>query len=145
MDTRELAWAAGLFEGEGCFGSNPLGYPRAAINMTDEDSLRRFCAAVGVGNVTGPHPKGDYKPQWTWQTQGLENVQVVAARLWYGLGQRRRSRAKEVLAAAPPLTSWASRTHCSQGHLYDEENTLQRSDGGRRCRICKRESYRRAA
>jgi hypothetical protein len=39
----------------------------------------------------------------------------------------------------------AARTHCPQGHPYDEENTLYR--GGRRnrrlCRECNRAAYRR--
>lgn len=35
-----------------------------------------------------------------------------------------------------------SKTHCPQGHPYDEENTY-RVAGGRKCRICKRETHRR--
>ena len=36
----------------------------------------------------------------------------------------------------------AAKTHCPQGHLYDETNTrLER--GGRRCRACERERSRR--
>ncbi|WP_396897297.1 NUMOD4 motif-containing HNH endonuclease [Mycolicibacterium fortuitum] len=31
---------------------------------------------------------------------------------------------------------WARRTHCSKGHEFTTENTLSRSDGGRRCRTC---------
>lgn len=30
----------------------------------------------------------------------------------------------------------AAKTHCPQGHPYDEGNTLRRSDGGRGCRSC---------
>lgn len=29
-----------------------------------------------------------------------------------------------------------ARTHCKQGHLYDEANTYMRNDGARRCRKC---------
>ena len=32
----------------------------------------------------------------------------------------------------------ASKTHCKHGHPFDEENTILRSDGGRRCRACLR-------
>jgi hypothetical protein len=31
----------------------------------------------------------------------------------------------------------ASRTHCPQGHPYDEANTYRYSDGRRACRICR--------
>jgi len=36
---------------------------------------------------------------------------------------------------------YASRTHCEHGHLYDEANTIRRSNGGRRCRTCIRARY----
>jgi hypothetical protein len=32
----------------------------------------------------------------------------------------------------------ASKTHCKQGHPYDEKNTLIRRSGGRACRECHR-------
>jgi hypothetical protein len=34
----------------------------------------------------------------------------------------------------------ASRTHCPQGHPYDERNTYISPKGDRRCRECQRES-----
>src|SRR5665213_179839 len=65
--TREnLAWMAGLFEGEGYVQGRPRSYKRAdgrsfttigyrlAITMTDEDIIRRFHRLAGVGNVNGP-------------------------------------------------------------------------------------------
>jgi HNH endonuclease len=44
--------------------------------------------------------------------------------------------------------SWQkAKTHCPEGHLYDEVNTRYEKDGGRRCRTCERtrnrESQRR--
>ena len=103
--TRELAWAAGLFEGEGCVfsaGQNKYGYQYTAlaVNMTDEDSVRRFAAAVGVGNVRGPILKTSAfvnKPVWEWRIANFEQVQAVIAMLWFGLGTRRRARATELL------------------------------------------------
>lgn len=39
----------------------------------------------------------------------------------------------------------AAKTHCPQGHPYDAENTvLDASSGGRRCRICRTASLRKA-
>jgi hypothetical protein len=34
------------------------------------------------------------------------------------------------------------KTHCPQGHLYDEENTGLTPSGGRYCKACKREKIR---
>jgi hypothetical protein len=38
----------------------------------------------------------------------------------------------------------AKRTHCPQGHPYDETNTVVLADGKRRCRICRAESEARS-
>ena len=97
----ELAWAAGLFEGEGSiFLHQRKSHSTLALglNMTDEDSVRRFAKAVGVGNVTGPH-ETTHKPRWQWRCDGFGKAQAVIAMLWDGLGSRRKQRAKECLAA----------------------------------------------
>jgi hypothetical protein len=39
--------------------------------------------------------------------------------------------------------TWAQRTHCPQGHPYDEANTYVEPSGRRRCRICNCEKQRR--
>jgi hypothetical protein len=103
----ELAWAGGLFEGEGCFylQVNKTGQPRskAVLSMTDEDVVRRFASAVGLGKVLGPyrHRQPQYKAHWDWCVTGLEDVQAIAAMLWQGLGVRRRARAVQVLDGTP--------------------------------------------
>lgn len=38
-----------------------------------------------------------------------------------------------------------SRTHCPQGHPYDDENTIHTARGSRNCRPCGREASRRYA
>ena len=98
-------WAAGLFEGEGCFTTSIRNDPRyrnghrvvkASLVMTDEDPVRRFHRAVGLGGVYEYQTQRG-RPCWCWATQSREGVQAVVAMLWDGLGIRRRARAKEVL------------------------------------------------
>jgi len=36
----------------------------------------------------------------------------------------------------------AEKTHCPQGHPYDEANTYRKPRGDRECRICRRERER---
>ena len=99
----EMAWAGGLFEGEGSvfLQRKPSGgYPTVAVEMCDEDPVRRFHQAVGIGEVTGPyrskqHP--EWKPKWRWRVHGFERTQAVVAMLWPYLGERRRGKAQEVL------------------------------------------------
>jgi hypothetical protein len=102
---QELAWAAGLFEGEGCITSGSSGQEHLptvilTLSSSDEDTLRRFASAVGVGHVSGPRvPKDGRKPMWSWHCARFEDAQFVIAALWSGLGSRRRARAGEVLLA----------------------------------------------
>lgn len=35
------------------------------------------------------------------------------------------------------------KTRCPKGHRYDERNTYRRPDGGRGCRLCRRDACRR--
>jgi len=113
-----LAWAAGLFEGEGSFSAGLYSRKhlvsgatrkyqsiQANLRMTDEDVVRRFGAIVGVGSVHGPyhHPsptRPNVKPFWMWQAAGFQQVQAIIAMLWAWLGCRRRDRAAEVLQFA---------------------------------------------
>lgn len=71
MESVELAWAAGLFEGEGsCFARKKDSghhYIELSLASTDEDVLRRFHDAVGVGTVHGPRKLPGRKPIWTWR------------------------------------------------------------------------------
>jgi hypothetical protein len=109
MTMREdIAWAAGLFEGEGSFMvAYAPSYPRAVVIMTDEDVIRRFGAVVGLGNIRGPYtrkgqPANKWKPFWTWSVSGFEKTQAIYAMFWPWLGARRRQRGKELLSAHVP-------------------------------------------
>lgn len=95
----EVAWAAGIFEGEGCITWHGGGRPMLAVNMTDEDVLRRFADVVG-GKVYGPcQGKGaTWKPYFRWYVQGNERTERVLALFQPWLGRRRTARASEVLS-----------------------------------------------
>jgi len=102
----DLAWAAGIFEGEGCiyqYRGRGYQYPRLKVGMTDEDIVRRFHEIVGCGSVTRfnspAHEKRGNKPVWVWTAGRTEDVARVAGMLWPWLGERRRAKAVEVLDA----------------------------------------------
>ena len=80
-EEKNLAYIAGLFDGEGCVScvQRPIKrtdrngkiyiqwYIRAEIAMTDEDTIRWVHDTLGMG-WSGPkryHTK-NYKPQWRW-------------------------------------------------------------------------------
>lgn len=101
-DTKLIAWAAGIFEGEGCFSLtvNTAKRQRAAVArivMTDHDIIVRFRDAVQMGRVRGPIQVKTNKPYWAWSVSSFEETQQLICLLWEHLGARRRAKAKELL------------------------------------------------
>jgi hypothetical protein len=94
-----IAWAAGLFEGEGTlFLTGQTGSPCAALSMTDEDVVRRFARIIGkgqIGEVIDPRPQ--CKPLWTWRLGTKADIGALIELLYPYLGERRRAKADEVL------------------------------------------------
>ncbi len=89
------AWAAGLFEGEGCIGPDEV-----RLKMTDEDVVRRFAAIVGVGTVYPPYRQAQLNrlPAWQWVTARRRNVEIILTRFLPYFGQRRAAKARQTLA-----------------------------------------------
>lgn len=154
----ELAWAAGLFEGEGSFIDRMIrdGWSvQAVITMSDRDVLERFCTIIGRGFVevlNRPNAPAHYRQMYRWRVQDTEGVQCVIKLLLPWLGTRRRAKALEVDAIACTIkpgyvARMDKRTHCLKGHPLTGDNVLyntRRKDGHRtrRCRECRREYHR---
>lgn len=108
VDREQLAWAAGLFEGEGTFstrnGKNGGKRDRglvAKLKMADEDVVRKFYNTIGTGHMTGPYPcdGAGRKPLWIWQTGSFEGVQHTMISLYEWLQSRRRLKILELLTS----------------------------------------------
>lgn len=106
----EIAWAAGIYEGEGtCYMQRRAKGTRSDIAtlkvvMTDEDIVRRFGAVVGVGSISGPHAdkrKASYKPTWRYIVHGTR-ARAVLEMFFPWLGERRKAQAIQVF---PDLAS----------------------------------------
>ncbi len=114
INREDIAWAAGLFEGEGSISWSrhknryrPDGECYHTLQMslhsTDEDVVRKFAKIIGVGKVHGPYrfPSPEVpnrKPSWYWGITSHERCQAVIAMLWPWLCSRRKAKAKETLA-----------------------------------------------
>ncbi len=99
----DIAWAGGLFEGEGCFTSSQTSSGRwtaiACLYMADEEIVRKFAEIVGVGNVTfTDRSKYGAKDLWMWRSATAEKFKIVFELLEPYLGERRRARANEILS-----------------------------------------------
>jgi hypothetical protein len=91
IDTHELAWAAGLFDGEGHVSTKSNGGPRnrrisANVGQKDRRVLDRFQAAVGVGKIYQRRSDGLFY----WDTAAKDRVHRVMWMLWLWLSPVKR-------------------------------------------------------
>lgn len=81
----DIAWAAGLYEGEGSVSIARVGScPGVSISMTDIEPLQSMQRIFG-GKITGPYNYSKGKPVWRWSIYRWENVnsfyEAIRARL----------------------------------------------------------------
>lgn len=94
----ETIWLAAILEGEGSFTHKRPGSPSVKMQMTDEDVVRRAHQFAGVGTVSGPHTRKDYKLTWTWHVQNRQDAAMVMLRVLPFMGHRRQKKILELLA-----------------------------------------------
>lgn len=150
LNKMELAWAAGLFEGEGSIYTTGNKGITIALASSDLDVVTRFANILNfpiklrltkgkVSNITGL----PYKDMYEWRTSRFEFCQAAIALLWIWLGVRRKQDAIACLSLAKtghksPNTGWdLTKTACPQGHSFDMANTYIDKKGCRICRKCR--------
>lgn len=111
----EIAWAAGIFEGEGSWGfyASKL---RADIVMGDRDVLERVASALAMGRVVNePLPANPQHRQMFRLC--VTNAQAIelALLLWPYLGERRRSVFREKLALREAFIQEATKERICEG------------------------------
>ncbi len=108
--TREnIAWLAGLMEGEACFvlcfkqNQNGTRYPwfSVSVNMTDGDVVDKAARITGMGNYSGPWPQKNpkHKPFYRWNVTKREYVYALLVALYPFMGLRRKAKIESILEA----------------------------------------------
>ena len=96
-DDLQAAWAAGLYEGEGCLYKSGNQW-RLQLNMTDKDVVDRFHAFVHCGSVRPlASRQNHHKAAWRWTCAARADVARVLQTLLPYLGDRRAAKATECL------------------------------------------------
>lgn len=109
MNREELAWAAGLFDGEGTVylhrnrGAGGA-WARLTIVQNDPQVLARFRDAVGLGNLLGPYRRNQegrkvHNPFWSLHAASWRDTQAIAALLWRWLSPVKRAQITRVCRA----------------------------------------------
>lgn len=111
----EIAWAAGLYEGEGWisverhqYKDTVCYYTVLGIDMTDKDILDRFPEIFDYGSVK-PKKKGKkdhYKEQFTWRVYKYSKILEVVELISPWLGKRRLLQIETALAKDTRILSY---------------------------------------
>jgi hypothetical protein len=111
----EIAWAAGLFDGEGSMWIQrkpeypkwrgvAMELPQSSANGIPE-CLRRFQRVVGVGTIRGPlAPRNRWSklPQYRWSANGRHVISRLVVALWPYLSPVARRRIRELADLLDP-------------------------------------------
>lgn len=99
MTDVEIAWVAGVVEGEGSFLTSMTGeygpYACVQVGMTDGDVIERLASVTGMGRISVEEPSRGRatKTLYRWRVQKNADACALAVQLLPHLGQRRRSKA----------------------------------------------------
>lgn len=106
----EVAWLAGLLEGEGCFYLSVLGYLQIELAMTDLDVVQRAAKVGGaVTTITTRYDKrGTRKPTYRICFNGFQAIRIMEKILPY-MGKRRTAKIERLIKV------WGSKNRREQG------------------------------
>lgn len=151
LAVRDLAWFAGIMEGEGYFGVRKSGGITLEVTMTDKDVIDKVASLFPFGTrAQKVLPSG--KTAYWWGVTKQSAAAGLMMTLFTLMGQRRQEKIAHCLShwkATPlPKKMW---THCKNGHPLSGENLRVLQEGKyekRRCLECGRlrqQKYRMAA
>ena len=103
MHSIDVAWLAGILEGEACFDWNNTSkgklYPRIRIEMKDRDVIYRIQSLAG-GNIHLPAPfKSHHSKTWMLQICKRTEVLPILKSILPHMGRRRSKIIKEQIHA----------------------------------------------
>ena len=94
-----MAWAAGLYEGEGCLRNKPDGQWALQLKMTDPDVVMHFASMYGLKVHAWQNTKPDhYKQCYETSTGKRDLIFKIVSDFYPYLGERRREKCDEFLA-----------------------------------------------
>ena len=75
MSQIEIAWLAGIIDGEGFTDSLPkVKAVRIGLESSDFDIVQRCQDFSGMGTISGPRIRGNNKPIWVWRVSKRRDV-----------------------------------------------------------------------
>jgi hypothetical protein len=125
---KDIAWLAGMLEGEGWFGTYGNGaVPSIHVGMVDEDIIRRLAETFGRNCSAHKRSAKNIKHKDAWYTyvHGADAAAIMMT-IYPFMGERRRSKIHDILTKwlAYPTTNRLGmrRSICVNGHPLTEGN-----------------------
>jgi hypothetical protein len=94
----DLAWAAGLLEGEGSFQAKLGSVPFIWCEMSDEDVVARLAGIFGGNYISHAKRQEHFKDTWSWSVVSSRAAKIMEI-LRPLMGRRRQSQIDVALAA----------------------------------------------
>jgi len=115
-----IAWLAGLLEGEGCFckHSQAKSY-NIKLVMTDEDVVRKAYLIAGYGTVRGPiFRNNSIKPCWEWVVSKAKYTLAIAYAIYPFMGERRSKKIIELINSINSMKASINGRRCGTTGKY---------------------------
>lgn len=134
----EVAWLAGIYEGEGYCGISSKRAIHVSIVMTDFDVMERILALTGIGSLRpGKHANNpEHKSFLRWGV-GSKNAVDFLELILPWLGERRSARASAAVEnwTNNRIQAGPNDSECIHGHSYDPPNKRMPDGSCQACRI----------
>lgn len=139
MTNEEIAWVAGVFEGEGTFTYRTYsGTGRKQITlrvvMTDLDVIQRLHSYTGLGNVYGPYTPSQLtkngslrKASYHWAVTKQSDVILLGELMRPWLSERRKNKFQEVKKYYEEGKQFATKANGKWRGPHHEHNNDQRT------------------
>jgi hypothetical protein len=109
LESHDLAWAAGFFDGEGWANKKARGV-QARINQAGPDGvpevLTKFQRIVGVGRIKGPVVVEGKQPLYCWEATSRADLVHVVERIAPWLCPVKRAEFERTLGGPVPAQIW---------------------------------------
>lgn len=115
----EIAWIAGLLEGEGCFGldnraakrykvSTAPAIPYVRVAMVDKDVIARLCKLLNKNYFSPTRKTSTGKIVYIVHISDRETLRYLLPLIFPYLGNRRQQKVQECLDALTAWETWVS-------------------------------------
>lgn len=136
----DVNWIAGFLDGEGWFGFSQRRIGVTVVQKDDWPLLKLQAMIGGKIRLVNSHrsKNGINFKYWRWEAHGALAAGVMMT-VYSLISPRRQQRIRNTLDFYKSIgrrgKHYGQMTHCTHGHEYTPENTLQKKNG-RQCREC---------